>query len=128
MVKTNHQKYGKKIFNDDPKTIRVCFDRIRKQLAENQQNPRFKQIHVHSFRHFFACKLYRKTKVLKAVQDALGHKSILNTEIYTKLVIFGNNGYYSATAKNVEEACELIEDGWEFHLEIDGIKIFRKAK
>ena len=52
----------------------------------------------------------------------------LNTEIYTKLVIFGNNGYYSATAKNVEEACELIEDGWEFHLEIDGIKIFRKAK
>lgn len=124
----NKNRYGKRIFTSSPTNVRYVFNILRKRLAETQQNPRFKQIHIHSFRHFYACNLYRKTRTLKMVQDALGHKSIINTEIYTKLVVFRECGYNSATAKTVEEARQLIEDGWEFHLEMDGIKIFRKPK
>jgi integrase len=124
----NPDKYGNRIFNANPDTIAQGFSELRKRLAENQKNPRFKQIHLHTFRHYYACTLYSKTKILKTVQDALGHKSITNTEIYTKLVVFHEEKYYSATAKTVEEACQLIEDGWSYHVEIDGIKIFRKPK
>jgi integrase len=86
------------------------------------------QILVHTFRHYLASNLYRKTKILKTVQDALGHKSIMNTEIYTKMVVFREEEYYSATAKTLEEVCKLAEDGWSFFAEIDGIKVFRKPK
>jgi site-specific recombinase XerD len=128
MVKALPNKYGAHIFNPNPKTIRVGFDTVRKRLAENQKNPRFLQIHVHTFRHYFACNLYRKTKILKTVQDALGHKSITNTEIYTKIVVFRDEEYYSATANTVQEIRQLAEDGWSYFQEIDGIKVFRKPK
>lgn len=37
---------------------------------------------LHSLRHTFAIELFKKTKDLKLVQTALGHKSISNTLIY----------------------------------------------
>ena len=86
------------------------------------------QIHVHTFRHYFASNLYRKTKILKTVQDAIGHKSIMNTEIYTRMVVFRDEKYYSATAKTVQEVCKLAEDGWSFFTEIDCMKVLRKPK
>jgi hypothetical protein len=36
--------------------------------------------------------------------------------------------YYSTVAKNVEEARKLIKDGWEYIMDMDGIRIFRKPK
>ncbi len=38
---------------------------------------------LHSLRHTFAIEVYKKTKDLKLVQTALGHKSITNTMIYS---------------------------------------------
>ncbi len=38
---------------------------------------------LHSLRHTFAIELYKKTKDLRLVQTALGHKSINNTMIYS---------------------------------------------
>jgi integrase len=85
-------------------------------------------IHIHIFRHYFATNLYRKTQSIKRVQNDLGHKNSSNTDIYTKMVVFREEEYYSATARTVEEACKLVEDGWSYVTEIDGIKIFRKQK
>jgi len=42
---------------------------------------------LHSTRHTFAVNLYKKTKDIRLVQVALGHRSIANTEAYTKLQI-----------------------------------------
>lgn len=41
---------------------------------------------LHALRHTFAIALYRKSKDLRLVQRALGHKSIKNTMIYNELV------------------------------------------
>jgi integrase len=60
--------------------------RLRDRLAETQGNPRFKRIHLHSFRHYFACNLYFQTKDILLVKEKLGHRSIENTLIYTHLV------------------------------------------
>ena len=36
--------------------------------------------------------------------------------------------FHVKTAKTVEEACKLIEVGFEYVCEINGVKIFRKRK
>jgi len=39
-----------------------------------------------------------------------------------------NDEFHVKTAKTVEEACKLVEVGFEYVTEIDGVKIFRKRK
>ncbi|MEM1551929.1 MAG: hypothetical protein QXS01_01310 [Candidatus Bathyarchaeia archaeon] len=39
-----------------------------------------------------------------------------------------NDEFHVRTAKTVEEACRLVEVGFEYVTEIDGVKIFRKRK
>jgi hypothetical protein len=58
----------------------------------------------------------------------LGHRSIQNTLLYTQLVNFETDEYHSAVAKTVEEACKLIEEGFEYVCDMDGVKLFRKRK
>jgi integrase/recombinase XerD len=128
MLQAMPKKYEPYIFNPNPTSIKSSFMALRNRLAETHKNPRFKQIHLHTFRHFFACNLFRKTKILKTVQDAMGHKSCINTEIYTRLVVFRDEEYYSATAATVEEVRKLAEDGWTYFCDMDGIKVFRKPK
>lgn len=58
----------------------------------------------------------------------LGHKNINNTLVYTHLVDFQDDDYASMVAENVEEACKLVEAGFEYVCDMGGVKIFRKHK
>ena len=58
----------------------------------------------------------------------LGHKSIQNTLVYTQMVQFKKEEYCSATANTIEDAQKLVEAGFEYVTEIDGVKLFRKRK
>lgn len=40
---------------------------------------------VHALRHTFATRLYHQTRDLRLVQQALGHRSVTSTEVYTHL-------------------------------------------
>jgi len=71
---------------------------------------------------------YHKTKDILHVMNMLGHKSIQNTLIYTQLLNFENEEYHSATAKTIEEAKQLIESGFEYVTDLEGVKLFRKRK
>ena len=48
--------------------------------------------------------------------------------MYTQLINFENDDYHCKTAKTLKEDQELIESGFEFVTERDGIKIYRKRK
>jgi hypothetical protein len=49
--------------------------------------------------------------------------------IYTQLVKFENEEeFHSATAKTLEEAKQLIEAGFEYVTDMEGIKLFKKRK
>lgn len=57
----------------------------------------------------------------------MGHRNLKNTLVYTHLVNFKSDEYTVRIAETVQEACKLIEDGFEYVTEMDGAKIFRNA-
>ena len=128
MINTVSKKYGEYIFKPRVQAIYDSFSRKRNRLAETLQNPRLKQIHFHTFRHWKATMEYHRTQNIVYVKHILGHKRLENTEIYTHLIDFENEEYHSATAKNLEEAKQLIESGFEYITDMEGIKLFRKRK
>jgi len=75
---------------------------------------------------------YHKTKDIVHVQRLLGHKNIQNTLIYITIenALFTdiNDEFHVRTAKTIEEACKLVEVGFEYVTEIEDVKIFRKRK
>jgi len=108
---------------------RTNFTRQRKRIAQKLQNPRLEKITFHTLRHWKATIEYHKTKDILHVKQLLGHRSINSTLIYTHLVNFQEPEEFTCrAAKTVEEAKDLIEAGFEYVTEMEGIKLFRKRK
>jgi integrase len=113
------------------KTPSVCLAQQRKKIAKKLANPRIAKIHFHLIRHWKGTIEYHKTHDLVHVQRLLGHKSILNTMIYVNLeqAIFEvSDDYVVKTASTVDEATKLLEVGFEYVIDMDGRKLFRKRK
>jgi integrase len=92
--------------------------KLRKRLAKEQNNPRFHQIHLHTFRHYRACVYLAQTNgnIMK-VKNLLGHKSVTSTEIYARVVAFDDSSVNQYEVKEVstkEEKIALTVAGWEF--------------
>jgi len=105
------------------------FRRERRRVAHKLVNPRILQIHFHTLRHWKATIEYAKTKDILYVQKLLGHRNLKTTLRYTQLVNLPHQEeYICKVAKNVEEAKELIEAGFEYVTEMQGLKLFRKLK
>jgi hypothetical protein len=78
---------------------------------------------------------YHRTRDILHVMRMLGHKSIRNTMIYIDLerALFAaptNEEFTARVAHNVEEACRLVEAGFDYVTGDynNGGKIFRKRK
>ena len=122
-------KKSEKIFGGYPiRGFARCFQRKRKVLAQRHGNQRLMQITFHTFRHWKATMEYAKTKDILHVMKILGHKNIKNTLIYTQLVNFEADEYVCKAAHNIDEAAKLIEAGFDYVCEMDGVKLFRKRK
>ena len=104
------------------------YRRSRKRLARKLGNPRLLQITFHTFRHWKATMEYHKTRDILHVMRFLGHKNIKNTLIYTQLIDLEEDEYVCKVAENIEEAKQLIEDGFEYVCDMDTVKLFRKRK
>ncbi|MDR0493880.1 MAG: site-specific integrase [Nitrososphaerota archaeon] len=116
-------------------SLKAIMIRSRNKQAFKLGNPRLKEIHFHTLRHWKATMLYHQTKDILFVKQFLGHKSIDNTELYIQLEKnlfknFTNDQFTTKVACNTEEACKLIEVGFEYVTGeyADGGKIFRKRK
>jgi integrase len=107
---------------------RANFEGQRKALAQKLQNPRLQQIHFHTLRHFYATKEYSRTKDLLHVMKQLGHHNIMHTLLYTHLVEFPSDEFICKVARNIKEAKELVENGFEYVTKINDNALFRKRK
>jgi integrase len=120
------------VFAKNYKTIRETYRYLRNKTAKKLQNPRLKKITFHTFRHWKGTIEYHKTKDVIHVKNILGHKEIKSTMTYINLesAIFLNSQdeFITRTAKTVEEACKLLEVGFDYVTEMNGIKIFRKRQ
>jgi len=101
---------------------------MRAARANKLQNPRLKQIHFHTFRHWKATMEYHKTRDILHVMNLLGHRNIESTLVYTQLISFESDEYHSAVANTVEEARKLLEQGFEYVCQKDDIMLFRKRE
>jgi len=105
------------------------YRRLRNKLAEKFQDPTYKTIRLYDFRHFKASIEYHKTNSPYHVKQILRHKDIRSTDRYIHLFEqMPNDEFHCATATSIQEATNLIENGFEYVTEIDGTKLFRKRK
>ena len=86
----------------------------------------------HTLRHWKATTEYHKTKGIIHVQQLLGHRDIKSTMLYITLEqqLFQNTNdeFCVRVAKTTEEIKALLEVGFEYVLEKDGLRFFRKRK
>ena len=133
MLKSLPKKSERVFPNKTLASLKDTFLRTRKRLAHKLQNPRLLRITFHIIRHWKATMEYHKTKDLLYVKNLLGHKKIENTEIYITLerAIFGESSdseYHVKVAKTPDEIKALLEVGFEYVCEKDGLLFFRKRK
>lgn len=104
----------------------------RKKIARKLNNPRILKIHLHTFRHWKGTTEYHKTHDIIHVQQVLGHRDIKSTTLYISIeeALFQTNRdeFHVAVAKTMENACKLIEAGFEYVTDMEDAKIFRKRK
>jgi len=112
----------------DLNDFRTGYIKMRNDLSVKLQKPRIRRVAFRSFRHWKATMEYQKTKDILHVKWLLGHRRLENTLVYTHLVNFGSDDYICKVAHNIEECSMLIESGFEYVTDMDGVKIFRKRK
>lgn len=86
----------------------------RKRIAAKVKDPKINRITFRTFRHFKGTMEYHKTKDILHVMRVLGHKNIKSTLVYTHLIAFENEEFTSKVVKTAEEACKLVEAGFEY--------------
>jgi integrase len=108
--------------------FRAGYEAMKNNLSFELGNPRIAEIAFRTFRHWFATSQYSKTKDILHIKHLLGHKRLENTLVYTHLVPCSSDDYLCKIAKTLEEATALIEAGFEYVTEMNGVKLFRKRK
>jgi integrase len=126
---TNENKQpNDKLFKGDQTRYGKEYRVVRNRLAKKINDPSIHRIRLYDLRHYFATTTYYKTD-LKRTQYLLGHKNSNTTDRYTHLLDNQEEQQYiTRTATNIKEASQLLETGFEYIQDIDGIKIYRKRK
>lgn len=126
------KKHGICVFNPRPTSMDGNFNRQRSKLAAKLQKPQFLKIHFHTFRHLRGTLDVHNHIPLFEVKERLGHRCISSTEKYVhwnrQLYQDKSDRYYFAAVSTVEQAQKLIETGFEYVTDMEGMKLFRKPK
>lgn len=85
----NDYKTSGKLFDVGKEDIRYIVKKAMRDLGINGS--------VHTLRHSFATIMYQETHDIRLVQELLGHKSIVSTQIYTHI---SNNAVKNAVDSN----------------------------
>jgi integrase len=125
-------KTSENVFRGNVYSLRRSYHDQRKTAARKLNNPRLLEINFTTFRHWKATMEYHKTKDILWIMKLLGHHSLRTTLIYIDLekALYRetDNAFTIKVAEDIDEACKLLEVGFEYVTDMDGKKIFRKRK
>jgi len=125
-------KEGDRVFGRaTTRTLRRCLWNVRKRLAYKLQNPRLNRISFHTFRHWKATMLYHETKDPVYVKEFLGHQKLDTTLLYIQIeraLFKEDDEFIVKVARTKDEIVSLLEAGFEYVCEKDGLAYFRKRK
>jgi len=128
-INTNKLNQNDKLFRGTPANYGKNFSAMRNNTAEKLNDQSIKAIRLYDLRHYFATRLYAKTRDLLYVKQQLGHKDIETTLIYVQLLNFDEEDeWICKVATTVKDSTQLIENGFQYVMEQDGTKLFRKRK
>jgi len=126
------RNYLKKYGLPFPKPVRICrkWRFYRNRAAEKLNDPSLKQIRTYDLRHYFVTMTYYKTRDPIFTMQQAGHKKLETTLIYAHLIdhIDNKDDWVCKVAETVDEAVRLVEAGFEYVCDFNGVKIFRKRK
>ena len=119
-----------KLFKGDSENYGKHYRLHRNKLAERLHKPELKSIRLYDFRHYYATRLYSKTRDILLVKQQMGHRKIETTLIYTQLLSINEDEEYTCKATtNTDEATKLIENGFQYVTTTpDALMLFRKRK
>jgi len=120
----------KRLFGSAGK-IKENWRKYRQRAYEKFEDVELSKIRLYDLRHWFATMTYIKTRDIFHVKYVLGHRRLENTLIYIHLAegLADFPGDYTCEiAKTVQEAAKLIEQGFDYICDLDGVKLFRKRK
>ena len=115
----------------NPNRMRDMWNRCRKRAFLNFRDTELLKVRLYDLRHWFATTEYLKKGDIFHVKYLLGHRDIKSTLVYMHVAqaqLNNSDEYFSRVAKTIEEAKKLIEQGFEYVTEFDGVKLFRKRK
>jgi len=127
-ISTNKLNQNDKLFRGDAERYGKYYRQMRNSLAKKLNNQTLKTIRLYDFRHYYATRLYAKTRDILFVQQQMGHRQLRTTLIYVQLLNLNDDEWTCKTANNVTQATQLIENGFEYVAEKDGTMLFRKRK
>ena len=107
--------------------------RALRRIAKKLGDPAILNVHFHSFRYWVGTHEWHKTKDPLHVQAILGHKNIEMTRKYVKMpeAIYSTNAdddFHTKVATTQSEIVELLNSGFEYVMQKDGLAYFRKRK
>lgn len=95
--------------------LRKAIIRYREEVVEKYGLNEAKKVHLHTFRHFYATKVYNETKDLVLVKTLLGHSSVRTTEVYTHIMQFDDSRCEAKAipVNETDQVCKMLEHGWQ---------------
>jgi integrase len=121
-----------KLFKGNARKYGDNFRVMRSRLAKRTNDPSLTTVRLYDFRHWFATMRYWKYRDVGLTATDMGHKDWNTTQKYVHLLkileMIKEDEWICKTATNITEATQLIEHGFEYITEMDGIKLFRKRK
>ncbi len=127
-INKHHRNPEDKLFSGTSSDYSKSYRNLRNRLADKLKYPTLRTIRLYDFRHYFATNLYDKTKDILLAKQQMGHKKLDTTLIYTQLLNLNEDEWTCKAAMTVEQATQLIESGFQYVTEMDGLKLFRKRK
>jgi integrase len=106
------------------------FRQMRKRAITKLGNPELRKIDFYTCRYWRATMEYRRLHDFGSVMVLLGHKSLRYVLLYAQLSesYDTDKGYVCKEAHNVRESKELLEAGFDYIMDKEGVSLFRKLK